>query len=195
MRLFAALLPPPAAVAELAAALDALPAPPGADRPRWTHRADWHVTLVFYGEVPAPVRPALERRLARAAADARPPTVRVAGAGRFGERVLWAGVATGDGRLAELAAAASAVGRESGLPMDDRPFRAHLTLARSAPGGTQGARGTGGVAPYVDALAAFRGTPWTAGELALVRSLPVDGGDVPGGRPRYRTAAAWRLGG
>lgn len=218
MRLFAAVLPPPAATAELAAAVDALREPPGlpgADRLRWTQREGWHFTLAFYGEVAEPVRPELERRLARAAARGRPLTLRLAGAGRFGERTLWMGAAGDRERLGRLAAAASAAGRRSGIPMEEQAFHAHLTLARArrapAPvaGGSHEAAGTDGVdgiggtgpargtrldlRPYVAALAGFEGAPWTAGELALVRSTPPTGG-VPGEQPRYTTVAAWRLG-
>ncbi|AXK32297.1 RNA 2',3'-cyclic phosphodiesterase [Streptomyces armeniacus] len=222
MRLFAAVLPPPAATAELAVAVDALrelPGLPGADRMRWTQREGWHFTLAFYGEVAEPVRPELERRLARAAARGRPLTLRLAGAGRFGERTLWMGADGDRERLGRLAAAASAAGRRSGIAMEEQAFHAHLTLARTrraAPatvaGGTHegdgadgvgGADGTGGTGatrgtrldlrPYVAALAGFEGAPWTAGELALVRSTPPTSG-VPGEQPRYTTVAAWRLG-
>lgn len=219
MRLFAAVLPSPAAVAELASAVDALHALPGAGRLRWTERAGWHFTLAFYGEVAEPVRTELERRLARAAVRGQPLTLRLAGAGRFGERALWADVAGDLGPLKRLAASAGAAGRRSGVPVEDKTLRPHLTLARvrgrSTASGSAGAAaspaasssdaGSSAVvspagpatAPdlrtYVAALDGFEGEPWTAGELALVRSnLPTSG--VPGEQPRYETVAAWALG-
>lgn len=187
MRLFAAVLPPPAVIAELAARVDALHAMPDADRLRWTQRPGWHFTLAFYGEVDDRPLPDLHERLERAAHRHAPLTLRLTGGGRFAERALWAGV-EGDllpmRRLAESAAAAA---RRAGVPMDaHRPYTPHLTVARN--------RSDVALAPFEAALADFAGTPWTARELSLVRSrLPVDG--VPGEQPRYEAVAAWPLGG
>ncbi|RSS25254.1 2'-5' RNA ligase family protein, partial [Streptomyces sp. WAC05858] len=64
MRLFAAVLPPDAVVAELAARVKALQTLPGADGLRWTEREGWHFTLAFYGEVAEEVLPELHTRLA-----------------------------------------------------------------------------------------------------------------------------------
>ncbi|PWS40443.1 RNA 2',3'-cyclic phosphodiesterase, partial [Streptomyces sp. ZEA17I] len=89
-RLFAAVLPPPSAVAELRTAVAPLRALPGARDLRWTRPEDWHVTLAFYGEVPdEDVRPELEARLGRAAHRTEPFRLRVHGAGHFGGRALW----------------------------------------------------------------------------------------------------------
>lgn len=207
MRLFAALLPPRAAVAELAAAVHVLRALPGADGLRWTHRADWHLTLAFYGEVAEPLLPELTERLARAALHGRPLGLRLAGAGQFGDRALWAGVGgatalDGDGgadsSLTRLAGAAATAGRRSGIEgvggeTADRPerrFRAHLTLARASRSSVP----PGGLAPYVGALDGFFGEPWTAGELVLLRSqLPASGAGEDE-QPHYETLSAWPLG-
>ncbi|MFF8959470.1 2'-5' RNA ligase family protein [Streptomyces sp. NPDC014894] len=67
MRLFAAVLPPAGAVAELGAAVDGLRALPGSDGLRWTGREGWHFTLAFLGEVDERLLPELTARLARAA--------------------------------------------------------------------------------------------------------------------------------
>lgn len=67
MRLFAAVVPPAPALAELAAAATELRALPGADRLRWTDPAGWHVALAFYGEVDEVAVPGLRERLGRAA--------------------------------------------------------------------------------------------------------------------------------
>jgi 2'-5' RNA ligase len=232
MRLFAALLPParvldgPGRLAEAVAQLRTME---GADRLRWTDRANWHITLAFYGEVPDAALPGLRERLARAARRSRPMGLRIAGSGRFGDRALWAGIAdaeeetpgpaedtsgaadtgrgSGGGRdtggdgaaaaagppqappavaLRRLAEAAEAAGRRMGLQKEERRFHAHLTVARAA-------RGPVDLRPYAAALAGYRGEPWTARELALVRSnLPERG--VPGEQPRYEQVTAWPLG-
>lgn len=185
-RLFAAVLPPAGAVAELRTALAPLHALPGARDLRWTGPDGWHFTLAFYGEVPEGVRPELETRLERAAHRTDPFPLRLHGAGHFGGRALWAGAAGGLDTLRLLAERADAAARRAGLPMEEhRRFTAHLTLARG--------RGEVDLRPFTAALTGFEGERWEAGELSLVRSdLPVSG--VPGERPRYETVRAWPLG-
>ncbi|PNG98147.1 RNA 2',3'-cyclic phosphodiesterase [Streptomyces malaysiensis] len=193
MRLFAAVLPPDAAVAELAARVEALRALPGADGLRWTEREGWHFTLAFYGEVAEEVLPELHTRLARAAHRHHPHELRLAGGGRFDDRVVWVGVDGDSEAMRRLADSAEAGGRRAGVPMDrHRPYHPHLTIARAR---TRSAhhRPTTGLAPYVDGLADFASQEWTVGELSLVRSHPPDPG-IPGRQPRYEAIAAWPLG-
>lgn len=193
MRLFAALRPPDAALAELREAVAGLHGLPGAGRLRWADPAGWHVALAFYGDVPAGAVPALCERLGAAASEVPPHGLRLAGGGRFGRRVLWAGV-TGEGTavLGRLAASAVAAGPAEGAAGDaeeQRPRRAfepHLTLARGR--GRVGAD----LAPFTSGLAGFDGGPWTAACFGLYRSrLPR--GREPGERPRYETLAVWPL--
>ncbi|GHF17750.1 RNA 2',3'-cyclic phosphodiesterase [Streptomyces morookaense] len=187
MRLFVAVTPPPSAVAELAAAVAPLRSLPGAGRLRWAGPDTWHFTLAFLGEVDEERLPELAERLARAAHRHPPHELRFAGGGRFGDRILWAGVQGETDTLRGLARSAAAGARRAGVAVDDRrPFHPHLTLARSATGRVA-------LAPYAAGLADFRGTPWTAGRLELIRSrLPAGG--VPGERPRYELVEAWDLG-
>ncbi|GGZ50492.1 RNA 2',3'-cyclic phosphodiesterase [Streptomyces subrutilus] len=184
MRLFAAVLPPPRAVAELAAAVRPL----RDDRLRWTAESGWHFTLAFLGEVREELLPDLHARLARAAQRTAPFDLRLHGSGHFGDRALWAGAAGGIDALRMLAERADAAARRAGVPMEQhRRYTPHLTLARSRDGATP-------LRPYLESLAGFEGTPWRADTLSLVRSnLPA--GPVPGERPRYETAAAWPLAG
>ncbi|WP_097992941.1 RNA 2',3'-cyclic phosphodiesterase, partial [Streptomyces sp. f51] len=117
-RLFAAVLPPDAAVAELRTALTPLHTLPGAPDLRWTGPEGWHFTLAFYGEVPEDATPELEARLERAARRTGPFALRVLGAGHFGGRALWAGAAGGLDTLRLLAGRAEAAARRAGLPME-----------------------------------------------------------------------------
>ncbi|MFG3406897.1 RNA 2',3'-cyclic phosphodiesterase [Streptomyces sp. NPDC048142] len=185
-RLFAAVLPPAGAVAELRTALAPIRTLPGARDLRWTGPESWHFTLAFYGEVPEDVRPELETRLERAAHRTDRFPLRVRGAGHYGGRVLWAGAAGGLDTLRLLAGRADAAARRAGLPMEEhRRHTPHLTLARS--------RGEADLGPFTAALAGFEGERWEAGELSLVRSdLPVSG--VPGEQPRHEVVRSWRLG-
>ncbi|MFE7138181.1 RNA 2',3'-cyclic phosphodiesterase [Streptomyces sp. NPDC057644] len=186
-RLFAAVLPPPSAVAGLRTALAPLHALPGARELRWTGPEGWHFTLAFYGEVPEDAAPELVARLERAARRTEPFALRVHGAGHFGGRALWAGAAGGLDTLRLLAERADAAARRTGLPMEEhRRYTPHLTLARS--------RGAVDLRPFAAGLEGFEGERWEAGGLTLVRSdLPVSG--VPGERPRYTVVRAWPLGG
>ncbi|MBY8882469.1 RNA 2',3'-cyclic phosphodiesterase [Actinacidiphila acidipaludis] len=189
MRLFAALVPPPAAAGELAAALGPVRRLPGAEALRWTAPEGWHFTLAFLAEVPDEVRPELDERLARAAYRHGPYELRLVGGGRFGDRTLWMG-AEGDLRgLSHLADSVRAGARRAGAPpAEEHGFRAHLTLARTPRGHSTR------LLPFAEALAGFQGTPWTADELRLVASvLPRSG--VPGEQPRYEVVGRYPLGG
>ncbi|MEE4545463.1 RNA 2',3'-cyclic phosphodiesterase [Streptomyces sp. V4-01] len=189
MRLFVALLPAPAAAGELAAALRPLHRLPDAGALRWTAPESWHFTLAFLGEVPDHVRPDLDLRLERAAHRHGPHDLRLAGAGRFGDHVLWAGAEGDTTALGRLADSVRAAARRAGAPPDEeRGFRPHLTLARAQRSRPVRLR------PLADALAGFRGSPWSADTLCLVGSvLPRSG--VPGEQPRYDAVASWPLGG
>lgn len=198
MRLFAALLPPNRALAELASAVRGLRELPGADRLRWTPSTGRHITLAFYGQTPEEALPALHEGLARAARSCPPLGLRLKGGGRFGNRVLWAGVegidGYGDGRgggdeaaLVRLAAAAAGAlpeepgARDASARGEHRPFHPHLTLARSRDGVE--------LKPFAGALALFEGLEWQATHLALLRSELTQEGS------QYTVEESWSLGG
>jgi 2'-5' RNA ligase len=177
--LFLAVDPPPAALADLDTALSPLREAPGA--PRWTPADRWHLTLLFLGHVPADRQRPLTAAVAPAVAATRPMSLQLAGAGRFGSlrrpAVFWAGV-TGDvGELGALAGRLAGVARALRLPVEDRPFRAHLTLGRWRPG-----RPADGTLP--DRLAGYRGPVWPVAEVVLWRSHL-------GPAPRYERLAGW----
>jgi RNA 2',3'-cyclic 3'-phosphodiesterase len=76
---------------------------------------------------------------AGAAVTGTPPmTLRMAGAGRFGSvrrpQVAWAGLDGDVAPLSELAVRLAHAARRLRLPVEDRPFRPHLTLGRWRPG-------------------------------------------------------------
>jgi 2'-5' RNA ligase len=185
VRAFVALLPPASALAELAGALE----PVRAAYPdlRWTPAEQWHLTLAFLGEIDgdglgAGVLPNLTERLARAARRHPPSDLALGGSGRFGDRVLWTRVDPPNGPRA-LAASVGAAARRCGIPVDERSYRPHLTLARARPGTD--------LRPAVEALRSFSGTRWTADALHLVRSRL---GAGPGGVAAHEVIATWPLG-
>lgn len=154
MRLFVAVVPPPAVTDRVRAAL----APLEADV-RWTEPVQWHVTLSFLGEVADGLVDPLAAALGALRHPA--PVLRVRGAGRFGDRVLWAGLDGDLGVLGGLAAEVSALARAQGVEVDDRPYRPHLTLAFGS-----------GLAPLVRALRGLETDSWRVGEMVLFRSRP-----------------------
>ncbi|WP_261325578.1 RNA 2',3'-cyclic phosphodiesterase [Modestobacter marinus] len=180
--MFLAVDPSPEAVAALDHALEPLRAVPGG--PRWTPPERWHLTLVFLGDVPAAALEPLVRAVAPVVAATPPLSLRLAGGGRFGSRrrpaVFWAGL-DGDVRLlADLADRLATAVRGVGLPVEERPFRAHLTLGRWRPG--QPADGD-----LPERLAGTRGPVWPVTEVVLWRSHL-------GPAPSYDRVAAWPVG-
>lgn len=162
-RLFVAVVPPPHVLEHL----DELVAPMRASRPdlSWVASRNLHITVAFMPHVQPAVSGQLADVVALAAADLAPTRVSIAGAGRFDERVLWAGLA-GDveGLDAIAAGVSSAVARAGADPESRRPFRPHLSLARGA--GQLDAH----LAPLAEQLDAYAGPVWQVDELVLVRS-------------------------
>lgn len=162
-------------------AVDAAAAPLQRKAPdaKWTDPAHWHLTLAFLGWVEADRQSAVERACAAAAPDAGPFELALdRSAGMFGRRVLWVGL-EGAGELAALASALRAALAGAGFETDDRPFRAHLTLARARKG-AQLPRGLD---------EAYRGpaSRWTVDRFVLMRSRLQRAG------AQYSVEAAWRL--
>src|SRR5579875_907878 len=96
---------------------------------RWSVPEQWHVTLVFLGDVDDAPRGKLVRELA----GVRLPALKLAieGLGVF-ERagILHAQVEVTPELQGLYEAVAEAVGR-AGIAVEERPYRAHVTLARS----------------------------------------------------------------
>jgi len=99
---------------------------------KWSPVYNLHVTLKFVGEWPEDKLPELEAAL-RSISRREPIQADVKGLGWFPNphhpRVFWVGVHGGD-RLAALAKDIEAALALLGIASEDRPFNAHLTLAR-----------------------------------------------------------------
>jgi 2'-5' RNA ligase len=166
-------------VAHLDQALVAVRGAAGA--PRWTPPPRWHLTLLFLGAVPAALLAPLTSAVGPAVAGTAPMSLQLAGAGRFGSRrrptVYWAGLSGNVDELAALAARLAAAARALGLPVEDRPFRAHLTVGRWRPGQPADS-------DLPERLAGYRGPVWPVREVVLWRSHL-------GPEPQYERVAAW----
>jgi 2'-5' RNA ligase len=131
-------LPEPAAaeIRDVVERVRAMPLPDGARDVRWVRLDGLHLTLRFLGPTPeARLGPTIEAVEAVAANAAGPISIELAGSGTFPSgrrpRALWIGVSAGVDGLTALAGQTEAALVAAGWRPDDRPFRAHLTLARS----------------------------------------------------------------
>ena len=129
---FLAVVPPPDALAALDDALGPVRAvaPP---RLSWSRPSQWHITVQFLGPV-ADVD-ALVAAVGDVVGATDVFTTGLGGAGAFpaAERasVLWVGLDEGAAALGALAGAVEGETAALGYVADDRPFTAHLTVARS----------------------------------------------------------------
>lgn len=170
-----ALYPPESALDHLAAAVRRLRlgvAAASGTNVRLTARPLWHVTLAFLGEVPderaGDAQAALESAVADWRAGTGGPSLRLAGAGRFGRgrtTVLWVGMAGDLTAVEGLARQVRRALRRARLPFDRKPFRPHLTFAR--PGDRLPAAD---VAADLATLATYEGPTWRLDAVHLVRS-------------------------
>ena len=145
---------------------------------RWVRLDGLHLTLRFLGATLDERIPDLQAAMREAARAFPPVPAAIAGAGAFPSatrpRVLWIGVTRGADGLADLAARLEDGLAAAGWPREGRPFKAHLTVARSdgIPAGAMTAGALVDVARSLD-------EPWTADRLVLFES------HTGGGPARY----------
>lgn len=182
MRAFLAIALPDDARRAVGRVLDrVVPDHPG---PRWVRPENLHLTVAFLGGIDEALIPGLDKRLAPIAAATRPEVLRLEGTGAFPPsrpRVLWLGVSRGAPWFVALATSVGqAIGTGLGLRLDQRPPRAHVTLARME-------RPDRGVLRALDA--AFTGWSFDAAadRLTLFSSVIRPGG------PTYTSVREWPL--
>ncbi len=170
MRVFTALYPSPAAVADLERIVGPLRS--AHDDLTWTQPEQWHLTLTFHAELDADQVRRLERTVARCAAIRDATSARFRGSGAFPSRtrgrILWVGVEPADRGLAGIQRNLTARLRRQGWALDDRRYRPHLTVARSRVRRDFGA--------MVEELDAYEGPSWAVDRIAIVVSRPDDEG-------------------
>ncbi|MFG3338592.1 RNA 2',3'-cyclic phosphodiesterase [Glycomyces sp. NPDC048151] len=199
-RLFAALPLPDNAVADLAEVVADLniarrgaPSRPGATgrtSSRLVRSENWHLTLSFLGEVPAERCAETAEVIAAAARESAPMRLCVSGGGRFGRgrySVVYAGLDGDVAALVDLVHRIRAGLLAGGLPVDQKQYRPHVTLARP------GDRVTNQQAAQdLLTLRRYYGPSWTANEVVLYRS-DFGKGQV-GAQPLYTPVASAPLG-
>lgn len=174
MRTFIALEPPSAlrsAVRELNAALESC-----LTGMKWVKPDLIHLTLRFLGEIDPGRIDLLNRAVEAAAAEVTPFGLEVTGIGHFGSRrnprVLWLGL-EGNSRMNLLAAGLEKHLVAAGFGRADKPFRAHLTLARAGK--------KPGPPPDWDAasLAVPSGWPhWSVSQVSVIKSTLTPRGPI-----------------
>jgi 2'-5' RNA ligase len=179
VRLFAAVDPSSDVVAALSAAVS--PVASASDSPvRWSPPEQWHVTVAFYGTVSGAATTELVERLSRAAGRGTAMSLSIDGFGGFPSpsraRVVVATLGGDVALLTRLAQRCVAAGRRTGIEMQRRRFRPHLTIGRAR----------GEPVDVSSLLAAPGEVSWEADALRLVASRlgPV---------VQHETVASWPL--
>ena len=167
-RLFFAVWPDAPAAGRLGALAQSLPAEVGG---RAVPQANIHLTLAFLGELGVERAADAAQVAAAVAAEAAAFAMRLDELGAFRKaRVAWAGASRAPAALLALQSALEAGLRARGFVLEERPFRAHVTLARK----TERVLAPRPITPI----------EWQATRIALVHS-------VPGGR--YEDVGGWLL--
>ena len=130
MALFVAVEVPEPVGFEVEAALD----PVRSSRPvlRWVDPSRYHLTLLYLGKVADVTVPGVIAAVEEACAGVGPFALKLdRRLGTFGRRVLWAGLEPSAPLQSLALSLRRTVGEVLGVPDGDRPFSAHLTLARA----------------------------------------------------------------
>ncbi len=178
LRLFVAVPLPPAALEACRSLIEPVQAHP-VHGIRWVRTENLHITLRFLGATGVDAVPAIGDAVRAAATGRHAFDVVLGGAGAFPAagraRTLWIGITEGADRLADLAAALD--GRLAGLGWPGgRPFRPHLTVARTDAAPRAEGRAAG---EAIASAAADRSIGFRADRLTLFRS------HLGAGPPRY----------
>lgn len=176
------------AVAELVGRVRAEGVPGGGRDVRWVRLDGLHLTLRFLGPTLEPGVEAAAAAVRVAASTARPFDLRIEGAGTFPPvgrpRALWLGIIDPGRALESLAAGVDRELVEAGWPPETRPFRAHLTLARS-----DGVPAAAAIGRRLKELADGLSIPFRIDRIGLFESL------TGGGPARYLPLESGMLGG
>lgn len=144
-----------------------------------------HLTVRFFGDVPAADVPALEAKLAAACRRSAPFKLRAEGLGHFDHRVLWVGLHGNLPALHRLVSAVTAESRAFGDHVEQRLFSPHITIGKRLPYYSRSG-------DLVKLLTQHRSTTfgeWRVDHLELIRSV------LSPGAARYTTLARLPLGG
>lgn len=137
---------------------------------------EFHITLRYMGEVPAPLMASLEDLGARAARVVQPTVIELDAVEWWREAKVLVRVAKTLPRpMFELDQALQVGLKSIGVAVDPKPLKIHLTIVRNIP-------------PHPNGIGAAVPLAWDAHSLALIEGSPDPAG------PRYRVRKQWKLG-
>ncbi len=139
---------------------------------RWTPRNNLHLTVKFLGDVAESAVAALAAQLPELARAAGPIRIPLRGVIAFPSlrraEVIVTEVADAEGHLAALFRALEQLAATHGVPVEERPYRPHVTLAR--------ARQPFDARAWLGTVAVLDGFEIACPSLALYRSDPLENG-------------------
>lgn len=164
MRMFVAIRPPEAVLADLESYVE--PRREVDSTLRWARPEQWHLTLAFMAEVADRSLDELVERLGDTAAAGNRFELSLVGAGAFPNparaKVLWAGVGGAADQLSHLAGNVRSACARAGVVVEGGAYRPHLTLARlSRPID---------VTRWLRVFDLYRSATWSAQDIVLYRS-------------------------
>jgi 2'-5' RNA ligase len=143
----------------------------------WTRPEGRHLTLKFFGDVSMEDVDKISAAVQKRVASGFSLNLKVEKLGVFPDarkpRVLWCGMAGDVARLSVLQKQLDTDFDALGFPKDDRPFRAHLTLAR-----IKDPRGVSGLGEALAKHGAFAAGEFICRELVLFQSRLMPQGAV-----------------
>ena len=135
----------------------------------WVRPEGIHLTLKFFGDMAADNLPPISEVVSGQAAGTRPLYLNIKGLGMFPgirrPRVLWLGVGGEVARLIALQRVLDQGFERCGIKQEERPFRAHLTLAR-----IKSPQGLSGLDKVLEEKEAESAGPFEAKGLILFKS-------------------------
>jgi len=152
---------------------------------KWVAAENLHITVAFLGEVEASDAAAIAERLGQALGPVRALSLPFVGVTAVPNprraTMLWGSYSDPDARAADLASRVALACAECGVTLQDRPFRAHVTLAR-----TRKPRRVGEAA-----LAALASSSETVPAFVSVRGVTLFSSTLTKAGPRYESLEAW----
>jgi len=139
---------------------------------KWVSANGIHLTLKFLGEIPVSRVEEVKRALTTACLGTPPMRLEIDALGGFPDtaqpRVVWAGLSGDIEVLSRLATRVDLALAELGYARENRPFVAHLTIARVRPEASRQAKSELGTAVLAAALP--QGLWFDIGAVSLMRS-------------------------
>lgn len=144
---------------------------------KWVRTEEVHLTLHFFGYLTADEIESIEKTLHGPLEGLKPFQLNLKEIGGFPSlrrpRVLWIGFGEGVDRLQNLKAATDSALRSIKVPIEERPFKAHLTLARLKAGLHKDGR------ELLSDLINFQcDRPFRVGEVVLFKSVLTSKGPI-----------------